>query len=449
MRPRRWFAILVCLCCLVTAAWPAEVKGENKKKERLAVVTVDRVNVRQGPGVPYRPLANVHRGETYRLIDIKDGWLKIEWKKNKIGWIAASYAAPVREMEIVQEDRLRLRQEPGLDGRIIGHLAQGDQVIVIKEKGEWKQIVTKKAVGWVAASYLADAESPTGSRQTGVVTADSLNVRVAPSLDAERIGRLLHGERVEIVETKRDWYKIVTRSGLGGWVAAEYIEMKNGQAVGNQEEAVAESASPAAVDLVTIQENGPRQYVKKWTRTPVQVLAGKTIVLDAGHGGKDGGAESVNGVTEKTLTMETAERLKEKLETYGARVVLTRVNDDYVPLSARVATARLYQADAFISLHYDSAEDEDASGITAYYYDRFADYGLAQSFQGPFSKLSALPFRGLAFGNYYVLRENERPSVLLELGYLSNRSDAEVVATDSYQETVTTAIVNAVRHYFQ
>lgn len=129
--------------------------------------------------------------------------------------------------------------------------------------------------------------------------------------------------------------------------------------------------------------------------------------------------------------------------------MLTRSGDEYVPLSARVAAARLYQADAFISLHYDSAADPDASGITIYYYDRFADYELAQSFQGLFRQLSALPFRGIAFGDYYVLRENEKPSVLLELGYLSNRSDAAVVATNGYQEAVTTAIVNAMRHYFQ
>ncbi|OQP05188.1 N-acetylmuramoyl-L-alanine amidase [Geobacillus sp. 46C-IIa] len=449
MRRGRWLAALVGLCCLAAAAWPAGVKGENEKTERLAVVTADRVNVRQGPGVPYRPLANVHRGETYRLIDKKDGWVKVEWKPNRTGWLAAAYAAPVRGMEIVQEDRLRLRQEPGLDGRVIGHLKQGDQVAVIKEEGEWKQVVTDDAVGWVASAYLAAAESSVGSRREGIVTADSLNVRNAPSLDAERVGRLLRGERVEIVEAKRGWYQIVARSGLNGWVAAEYVEMKRGQDVGNEKKAVAASSLPAAVALASIQGNGPRRYVNEWTRGPIQALAGKTIVLDAGHGGKDGGAQSVNGVTEKTLTMETAERLKEKFEAYGARVVLTRAGDDYVPLSARVAAARLYQADAFISLHYDSAADRDASGVTVYYYDRLADYGLAQSFQGPFSQLSALPFRGLAFGDYYVLRENERPSVLLELGYLSNRSDAAVVATNGYQEAVTTAIVNAVRHYFQ
>ncbi|MED3731564.1 N-acetylmuramoyl-L-alanine amidase [Geobacillus stearothermophilus] len=433
---------------LLAVLWPSGVKGEKETEEtkRLAVVTADRVNVRQGPGVPYHPVASVHRGDVYRLVDVKDGWLKIEWEKNRTGWLAARYVALAKETAVVQEDRLRLRQEPSRDGRIIGHLAQGETVLVIGEEGGWKQVVTEDAIGWAAASYLAPAEARSISQQTGTVAADSLNVRAEPSLHAPRIGRLVRGEEVDIVEKKPGWYKIASSTGLGGWVSSAYVQVKGGQA--NEKEAeVPQSAGRSLPSIIAPSDS--RLYADSWTSGPVQALAGKTIVLDPGHGGKDGGAKSVAGVKEKELTLGTARLLKNKLQSYGARVVLTRSSDEYVPLSARVAAARLYQADAFISLHYDSAADPDASGITIYYYDRFADYELAQSFQGLFRQLSALPFRGIAFGDYYVLRENEKPSVLLELGYLSNRSDAAVVATNGYQEAVTTAIVNAMRHYFQ
>ncbi|QIZ65999.1 N-acetylmuramoyl-L-alanine amidase [Geobacillus subterraneus] len=446
MRRGIWLALLFCLLWLAAAAWPVGAKGERGKTAQLAVVTADQVNVRQGPGVPYRPLANVHRGEAYRLIEVKDGWVNIEWKPNRTGWIAARYVTLAKETAIVQENRLRLRQEPSRDGRIIGHLARGETVWIIKEDGEWTEVIADGAIGWVSSAYLTAARESSISHQTGIVNASSLNVRAEPSLKAARVGRLVRGEEVEIVEKKPGWYKIASQTGLDGWVSSAYVQVKGGQA--NEKEAeVPQSAGRSLPSAIAPSDS--RLYVDSWTRGPIQALAGKTIVLDAGHGGKDGGAQSINGVTEKTLTMETAKRLKEKFETYGARVVLTRAGDDYVPLSARVAAARLYQADAFISLHYDSAADRDASGVTVYYYDRFADYGLAQSFEGPFSQLSILPFRGLAFGDYYVLRENERPSVLLELGYLSNRSDAAVVATNGYQEAVTTAIVNAVRHYVQ
>lgn len=448
MRRGTWLALLFCLLWLLAVLWPSGVKGEKETEEtkRLAVVTADRVNVRQGPGVPYHPVASVHRGDVYRLVDVKDGWLKIEWEKNRTGWLAARYVALAKETAVVQEDRLRLRQEPSRDGRIIGHLAQGETVLVIGEEGGWKQVVTEDAIGWAAASYLAPAEARSISQQTGTVAADSLNVRAEPSLHAPRIGRLVRGEEVDIVEKKPGWYKIASSTGLGGWVSSAYVQVKGGQA--NEKEAeVPQSAGRSLPSIIAPSDS--RLYADSGTSGPVQALAGKTIVLDPGHGGKDGGAKSVAGVKEKELTLGTARLLKNKLQSYGARVVLTRSSDEYVPLSARVAAARLYQADAFISLHYDSAADPDASGITIYYYDRFADYELAQSFQGLFRQLSALPFRGIAFGDYYVLRENEKPSVLLELGYLSNRSDAAVVATNGYQEAVTTAIVNAMRHYFQ
>ncbi|KAF6512445.1 N-acetylmuramoyl-L-alanine amidase [Geobacillus stearothermophilus] len=448
MRRGGWLAASFCLLWLLAVLWPSGVKGEKETEEtkRLAVVTADRVNVRQGPGVPYHPVASVHRGDVYRLVDVKDGWLKIEWEKNRTGWLAARYVALAKETAVVQEDRLRLRQEPSRDGRIIGHLAQGETVLVIGEEGGWKQVVTEDAIGWAAASYLAPAEARSISQQTGTVAADSLNVRAEPSLHAPRIGRLVRGEEVDIVEKKPGWYKIASSTGLGGWVSSAYVQVKGGQA--NEKEAeVPQSAGRSLPSIIAPSDS--RLYADSWTSGPVQALAGKTIVLDPGHGGKDGGAKSVAGVKEKELTLGTARLLKNKLQSYGARVVLTRSSDEYVPLSARVAAARLYQADAFISLHYDSAADPDASGITIYYYDRFADYELAQSFQGLFRQLSALPFRGIAFGDYYVLRENEKPSVLLELGYLSNRSDAAVVETNGYQEAVTTAIVNAMRHYFQ
>lgn len=448
MRRGTWLALLFCLLWLLAVLWPSGVKGEKETEEtkRLAVVTADRVNVRQGPGVPYHPVASVHRGDVYRLVDVKDGWLKIEWEKNRTGWLAARYVALAKETAVVQEDRLRLRQEPSRDGRIIGHLAQGETVLVIGEEGGWKQVVTEDAIGWAAASYLAPAEARSISQQTGTVAADSLNVRAEPSLHAPRIGRLVRGEEVDIVEKKPGWYKIASSTGLGGWVSSAYVQVKGGQA--NEKEAeVPQSAGRSLPSIIAPSDS--RLYADSGTSGPVQALAGKTIVLDPGHGGKDGGAKSVAGVKEKELTLGTARLLKNKLQSYGARVVLTRSSDEYVPLSARVAAARLYQADAFISLHYDSAADPDASGITIYYYDRFADYELAQSFQGLFRQLSALPFRGIAFGDYYVLRENEKPSVLLELGYLSNRSDAAVVETNGYQEAVTTAIVNAMRHYFQ
>lgn len=278
MRRGGWLAASFCLLWLLAVLWPSGVKGEKETEEtkRLAVVTADRVNVRQGPGVPYHPVASVHRGDVYRLVDVKDGWLKIEWEKNRTGWLAARYVALAKETAVVQEDRLRLRQEPSRDGRIIGHLAQGETVLVIGEEGGWKQVVTEDAIGWAAASYLAPAEARSISQQTGTVAADSLNVRAEPSLHAPRIGRLVRGEEVDIVEKKPGWYKIASSTGLGGWVSSAYVQVKGGQA--NEKEAeVPQSAGRSLPSIIAPSDS--RLYADSWTSGPVQALAGKRSSL--------------------------------------------------------------------------------------------------------------------------------------------------------------------------
>ena len=87
--------------------------------------------------------------------------------------------------------------------------------------------------------------------------------------------------------------------------------------------------------------------------------------------------------------------------------------------------------------------------MTVYYYDMFSDYLLALSLEHPFSRMTSIPFRGVGLGDYYVILENEIPSVLMELGYLSNPTEASIVATDQYQQQVTDAIVNGLRNYFE
>ncbi|AKU27080.1 MULTISPECIES: N-acetylmuramoyl-L-alanine amidase family protein [Geobacillus] len=79
----------------------------------------------------------------------------------------------------------------------------------------------------------------------------------------------------------------------------------------------------------------------------------------------------------------------------------------------------------------------------------FSDYLLALSLEHPFSRMMSIPFRGASFGDYYVIRENELPSVLVELGYLSNPTEASIIATDRYQQEVTSAISTGLRNYFE
>ena len=167
-------------------------------------------------------------------------------------------------------------------------------------------------------------------------------------------------------------------------------------------------------------------------------------MLDPGHGGRDQGAEGANGTLEKELTLRTAKLLANKLEAAGVNVILTRSKDEYVSLYERINNP----ADAFISLHYDSINDKSIHGHTSYYYYSY-EKELAATIHRHIAESNNLKDRGVRYGDYFVTRENSNPSVLLELGYLSNPNEEGVIKTKKYREAVTTAIVKGLTEYFK
>ena len=175
-------------------------------------------------------------------------------------------------------------------------------------------------------------------------------------------------------------------------------------------------------------------------------ISGKTIVLDPGHGGSDPGAIGPTGLQEKQVTLPIAEYLKSILEAKGAKVILTRTTDVdvYGPhasgvdeLQARVNVANGNRADAFISIHINSFSNPNVGGIATYYFDG-SDQSkkLASAVQGQIAEHSGFNGdRGIQPGNLYVLRHSLMPSILVELGFISNpKEEGHLKETSTRQE---------------
>ncbi|UHA76051.1 N-acetylmuramoyl-L-alanine amidase family protein [Paenibacillus sp. 481] len=177
-------------------------------------------------------------------------------------------------------------------------------------------------------------------------------------------------------------------------------------------------------------------------------LDGKTIVIDPGHGGKDVGSIGQAGTYEKDVALLTAKHIQRELaEQTGATVLLTRDQDETVQLPERVAMAESANADLYISLHYDAYVTKDVSGITTYYHKQ-EDRQLADILhQSLFQQDLQTKDRGVRQGDYYVIRENRSPAVLLELGYISNANDEQQMNSAQFQKKVTKAIVDGVADY--
>ncbi|MGB8461826.1 MAG: N-acetylmuramoyl-L-alanine amidase, partial [Priestia megaterium] len=165
-----------------------------------------------------------------------------------------------------------------------------------------------------------------------IVTADSLHVRSGPGRSFSITNKLTKNTRLSVSDRQGDWY-YVESSVIQGWVFKKFTKT-----------VALRSVQPS----MQVAQRQPVYTLSKSLRH----LKGKTIIIDAGHGGKDKGAIGTQGTYEKDLTLRTALILQNKLQKEGAHVTLTRTHDEYLLLSQR--TLQSTKADAFISIHYNS-----------------------------------------------------------------------------------------------
>jgi len=158
------------------------------------------------------------------------------------------------------------------------------------------------------------------------------------------------------------------------------------------------------------------------------LLKGRKIVLDAGHGGKDPGALGAFGLKEKDVTLKLVLAGKVLIEKLGGEVVLTRDKDVFIPLPQRVKIANSSNAQAFISVHLNAADDSTANGIETYYKDHREDsQKLAQALQQSLIREFDLKDRGVKTATFYVIKNIRLPAVLTEVGFITNPQEIKLI----------------------
>jgi N-acetylmuramoyl-L-alanine amidase len=174
------------------------------------------------------------------------------------------------------------------------------------------------------------------------------------------------------------------------------------------------------------------------------------VVLDAGHGGHDPGAIGLDGVVEKAVTLDIARRVAARLSAeLPVDVVLTRDDDTFVPIDARVDRAS--EASLFVSLHANAAENPRLKGVEVFY----GGGGIEAAAAGPLSperlgrhvaeaiEQRLAPIRTTVRpGRFGVLARNAVPSILIEVGYLTNPGDVARIADETYRGLVAQAIAD-------
>jgi N-acetylmuramoyl-L-alanine amidase len=245
---------------------------------------------------------------------------------------------------------------------------------------------------------------------------------------------------------------------------------------------------PAAAQAATQPRTGRAAPARQKAVPPAPL-----VVLDPGHGGKDPGAIGVSGTYEKHVAFAAAQELARMLQASGRyRVSLTRQTDDFIPLDDRVSIAQAHGADLFMSIHADAVGDHGVNGASVYTLSQSASdpqsaalaarenaadrYGGTQANVSPQvaeilaslvrhetrvgsarlqrSAVSSLgqgvklldnPARHAAFA---VLKASDIPSVLVEMGFMSNPRDEAALRQAAHRATVAAALHHAIDSYF-
>ncbi len=192
---------------------------------------------------------------------------------------------------------------------------------------------------------------------------------------------------------------------------------------------------------------------------PTASLSGKVIVIDPGHGyGKtadklDPGA--IGNVTEQSVNLAVAKELESRLTEMGATVVRLKTESEFILTATRPTLARSYGADMYISLHCNSAASTTAHGVEVYYFTPFSQ-PLASAINSSLSSYydntvyadGTSSSRGAKYSYYWVTLQQDFPSVLVEMGFISNERECMVMANSTYQKGMANAIANGVYAYF-
>ncbi|AIG65304.1 LytC protein [Weissella ceti] len=249
-------------------------------------------------------------------------------------------------------------------------------------------------------------------KQQVTVQVNQVPIRDARGYQAKKLGTLEQGEHLQILKRQDNWYEVRREDESTGWVASWLVERK------------------LPLDEIT-------------------PLSEMTIVVDAGHGGSDPGSLANNGSEEKQYTLETAQKMQSQLESRGANVVMTRSGDTDVTLEEIASLPKKAAADLFVSIHFDAVKKNQARGFTTFYYHDDGSIAFGEAINNELAKRvpEKMPNRGNDFGDYYVLRKNTVPAVLIEGGYIDSDKDFSYIKDGNYQNKLAKSVVAGIDQY--
>ena len=403
----------------------------------LVSVTTDDLNVRTKPSASSAILGSVNTGGKLAVYEVDGNWLKVSYK-GQYGYISKSYvkflvqdgsSLPAAKKAVTTNDIMNLYYKPTSSAKKITQISKGSTLSVYKEEGGYYLTTVNGIPGYIVKSATTDVEVETPvtpepqpepdhgddvvvTNTVGKVTIGGLNMRESASASSKTLKTLAKGKTISVHSITGFWAK-VTADGVTGYVHKSYIKLMN---------------------------------------TSGSSVKGRIIILDPGHGGKDPGAVN-SGETEKAIVLKVSNLVKQKLEKSGAIVKMTRTGDTYPTLPERVKFTNDHYGEIYVSVHVNSATSSSAKGTETFYNVSTGDQSdedkkLATYINSEIVKNADMKNRGVKTANYYVIKNMMIPSVLVELGFISNSDDRAKLINDKYVEIFADSIYQGIIDYY-
>ncbi len=185
--------------------------------------------------------------------------------------------------------------------------------------------------------------------------------------------------------------------------------------------------------------------------SPVYRGSGRyTVVIDAGHGGRDPGAIGLGGLQEKRVVLSISTEVARILRERGFNVVMTRSGDSFVSLRGRVQKAENSKANVFVSIHANAVggNKTEVNGMETFYFS--SGYRLALSIHRNIVRgVTIARNRGVKKARFYVLRKTSMPAALVEVGFVTGSTDNRNLNSASYRKKMAEAIANGITEYLR
>lgn len=449
------------------------------------------VNLRGGPGTGYKPITQMAKGTPVRLLASQAGWHHVALADGRDGWVAASLVA--------------VGQRPQVGQISVKELSPQKKLVTIQ--GSFGSAATLKEFegGKSLALYLGPiavnpAAMDLNAREMGAINLSGNGVLLsfrelpryrvvanAPGKVQLELTTSLDGVELQTSDTRQTLvfrtHGFITPSAAYDEAAGVIRLRLPGTSYAGAQPAV-KSDEVQGLQVTTddggatvqIASSAKGRFLLRRGVNQVSLellpagLAGKTIVVDAGHGGYDPGALGVTGLQEKAVNLDIALRVQKLLEQAGARVLMTRTTDvagvpadelNAVPKSERLITdltgrtdlANQNKADLFISVHNNLDPAHKQSGTAVYWTGTNfnADRSLAFARVAQRNLVSALGRQdnGTKNNDFYVIKYTEAPSVLMEILFLSDPTEESMLRNDGVLQNIAQAVVDSVQQYYQ